>query len=308
MSDVQTPAPAVEPQQAAAPAPAPAPAAAPGVADALAAQQAPMMADGTDGGPDTRDFRALWEREKNERIRERNLYRPAQRIMDGLEQDQIESLQGLAEMARAGDASGIVEWALATAQNLSGQDLAALAAARNAQYQQQQYAPQPGQYPGQQFPPQPGQFQQPGQFPQQQVPGQPPQFQRVPGGFGLAEPQAKDQAEVVREMVQAELRTAEMRQQIVSELQAAGYTPNDPLGQAVIRHAMMNGVTVTEAAKWLNSQLAARQQQAQGALAAAGAETPQPAPVGAPAANAPATLSPKESAMARLQSLRNGAQ
>lgn len=277
------------------------PAAAPGVADALAGQQAPVVPDA--GGAPPPDYKAYWEQEKAERIRERNLYKPAQRILEGLDPDQLSALQGLAEMTRAGDAQGIVEWALATAQNVSGNDLASLVAARqqNPYGQQQPQFPQQqmpqGQFPGQQFPQQPGQF--PQQFPQQTP--------QVPGGFNLAPQSQPDVAELVTQKVAEVMAVNEAKAQVRSELQAAGYTPEDPFGQAIIRHAMQTGVRIPEAAAWLSAQLAARAALQQQALAAAGAAVPTPAVNGAPAGAQPTgEMTPKQSAIARLTAGRNG--
>ena len=280
------------------------PAAAPGVADALAGQQAPVAPDA--GGAPPADYKAYWEQEKAERIRERNLYKPAQRILEGLDPDQLSALQGLAEMTRAGDAQGIVEWALATAQNVSGNDLASLVAARqqNPYGQQQPQFPQQqmpqGQFPGQQFPQQ-------GQFSQQPFPQQGQQVPQVPGGFNLGQQQPPDVAELVTQKIAEVMAVNEAKAQVRSELQAAGYTPEDPFGQAIIRHAMQTGVRIPEAAAWLSEQLAARAALQQQALAAAGAAVPPPAVNGAPAGAQPTgEMTPKQSAIARLTAGRNG--
>lgn len=250
-------------------------------AAAAAAAAPPPPADpgpppAADGAPV--DYKAYWEQEKAERIRERNLYRPVQRIVEGLDPEQVAAIQNLAEMARAGDVNGIVDWSLETATNLTGADLASIAAQRTQ-----------ARIAGQQQPPA---FQQP-------APQQPSQ-----GGFNVPPPQPAPPAniEAIIEQKVAEAQTiAQIRQQVTSELNAAGYSPDDAFGQAIIRHAQMNRVPVAEAITWFNGQLAARQQATQQALAAAAGQVPAPAPTGAPAGSAPSGATTRDKIIARVE-------
>jgi nucleotide-binding universal stress UspA family protein len=208
------------------------------------------------------DYQALLEQEKAHRVRERNLYRDAQRILGDLDDGSVNAIKALAEMVRRGDTDGITEWALATAQNVSGKDLAEMIAAR------QQSPAEPAPLVGQQQAPAP----------------------------------AAPSPDQIREMVAEQVRVQNLAAQITAEMQSAGYAPGDPAGQVIIQYARANGVPINEAIEWFEADAAARVAQRQQRLAQVAAQTPAPAPDGAPAATEPAKdLTPAEKAMARLR-------
>lgn len=214
------------------------------------------------------DYRALWEQEKSERIKERNLYRPVQRILSDLDTESVSAISALAEMVRRGDTEGITEWSLATAQNVSGKDLAAIIAAR-----------QNGQAPA-----------------------------AAPGATSQAPeaPQQVIDPEMIRRMVEEtaaeQVRVSSLAERISAEMAQAGYTPRDPAGQVIIQYARQNNVPINDAIEWFEADAAARVAQRNQRLAQVAAATPAPAPDGAPAGTAPAPdMSPKDKAMARLR-------
>ena len=241
-----------------------APIAAPAAPPADPAASAPVVA------PEL-DFKALYDQEKAERIKERNLYRPAQQALRDLDEPTVQAITSLAEMARSGDTDAIVEWSLATAQNLTGSDLATVIAAR-------QNAGTPTPAP-QAAAPQPGGF--------QQQPGQAP-----------IDHETINQR--IREGVQSEMHAANLRQQITSEIAAAGYDVGTPTGLAIIRYAQASNGTVAEAIKAIEADVVANTARRQQALAAAAGQVPGVAPAGAAPGSAPADMTNRERALNRL--------
>lgn len=212
------------------------------------------------------DYKALWEQEKSERIKERNLYRPVQRILSDLDTESVSAISALAEMVRRGDTEGITEWSLATAQNVSGKDLAAIIAAR-----------QNGQQPT--------------------TIGQPAAEPPAPASFDPAQIE-----EMVQKAAAEQVRVAALAAQIKSELDSSGYAQGDPATQVIIQYARQNNVPINEAIEWFETDAAAKVAQRNQRLAQVAATTPPPAPDGAPAGTAPAPdMSPKDKAILRLR-------
>lgn len=222
--------------------------------------------------PPTQDYQALWEREKNERIAEREKYKPFAQVLDQLDPDARSAILGLASAAAAQDVDSIAEWSAQTYRNLKGSDVAAMIA-------QQQNGQQP---PAMQAP-----VAQP----------EPSQQQYLT---------AEQAAEIARQQAQQLLSTQQMAQQIGQKLDAAGYPAQSAGGRTIIEYAKSTGLPIDDAIAWYhNENLAMWQRQAQAGQQAAGALPPN-APVGAPAANAaPTNLSPREAAIARLSANRN---
>lgn len=211
------------------------------------------------------DYRALWEQEKSERIKERNLYRPVQRILSDLDTESVTAISALADMVRRGDTEGITEWSLATAQNVTGKDLAAIIAAR-----------QNGQAPADQ---------------PQSAPATPQQ---------VIDPEMIRQ--MVAETAAEQVRVSNLAERISATMEQAGYTPRDPAGQVIIQYARQNNVPINEAIEWFEADAASRVAQRNQRLAQVAAATPAPAPDGTPAATAPAPdMTPRDKAMARLR-------
>jgi len=214
------------------------------------------------------DYRALWEQEKSERIKERNLYRPVQRILSDLDTESVSAISALADMVRRGDTEGITEWSLATAQNVTGKDLAAIIAAR-----------QNGQAPS--------------------TIGQPAAEPTAPAQQQFDPAQIK---QMVQEAAAEQVRVASLAAQIKSELDSSGYAQGDPATQVIIQYARQNNVPINEAIEWFEADATAKVAQRNQRLAQVAAATPAPAPDGAPAATAPAPdMTPRDKAMARLR-------
>lgn len=231
------------------------------------------------------DYKALWEQEKSERIRERNLYKPVQQMLRDLDDDAVSAISNLTELARRGDTEGIIDWSLSTAQNVSGSDLAALIARRQGT-----------------------QVQTP-MIPQQQAPATPaPVLQQQ--GIPNAETQRALDVETARQIAREEAAEFAKVQAAISQVTAvldqAGYPVDSPAGQTIIHWANVNGKSPQEAIAWYNADLDARAAARTAALAAAANGTPQPAPTGAPAGSSPvANMTPSQRALERLRSGNN---
>lgn len=223
-----------------------------------------------------KDYETLYKQEVQERIRERNLYRPVQQILRDLDENTVQAIQNLADLARNGDTSGIVDWSLATAQNLSGGDLASVIAAR----QTGNAAPQ--QQPQQEL----------AQTIQQQAPAIDPEMMRA----------------MIQQEAAQQFRVQTLVQQITSELAQAGYDPADPSGQTIIRYAQINNVPIKDATQWFESDVQQRVISRASAAAGVAAQTPQLAPTGSAPGSAPSNMTPAEAAKARLEGYRRGVQ
>ena len=210
-----------------------------------------------------------------ERIRERNLYRPVQQMLRDLDDGTVQAIQSLADLARNGDTSGIVDWSIATAQNLSGGDLASVIAAR-------QTGNAPQQQPQQEL----------AQTIQQQAPAIDPDMMRA----------------MIQQEAAQQFRVQTLVQQITSELNNAGYDPSDPSGQTIIRYAQVNNVPIKDATTWFEQDVQAKVVARASAAAGAAAQTPQLAPSGSAPGSAPSGMTPAEAARARLEGYNRGAQ
>jgi hypothetical protein len=224
-----------------------------------------------------KDFESLYKQEVQERIRERNLYRPVQQMLRDLDDGTVQAIQSLADLARNGDTSGIVDWSIATAQNLSGGDLASAIAARQAGG-----APQSSQYQQQEL----------AQTIQQQAPSIDPDMMRA----------------MIQQEAAQQFRVQTLVQQITSELNSSGYEPSDPSGQTIIRYAQVNNVPIKDATAWFEQDVQAKVIARASAAAGAAAQTPQLAPSGSAPGSAPSGMTPAEAARARLEGYNRGAQ
>lgn len=224
-----------------------------------------------------KDYKALYEQEVQERTKERNLYRPVQRIMQDLAEDDIAALTDLADRVRGRDVNGIVDWSLATAQNVTGaSDLAQLIAQRQNQ--------PTGQAPL-------------GQTPTVQPTAPTPQQ-------GIQQP-TLDHQEVQR-LVQQQLREQmalqEQRTIITNQLTDAGYPPQTAAGQTIIQYAAQNNTDIPTAVAWYEKDIqSVALERARQAAGAAGS-VPQPAPQGAPAPAPAQNMTPQERVAARVRS------
>ena len=79
------------------------------------------------------DYKALYEAEAiktADLIKQRNFLKPAQRMLEGLDQEARDELIALGQLAAKGDREAMIEWTLSTAEGLSGKDIAELIAER----------------------------------------------------------------------------------------------------------------------------------------------------------------------------------
>ena len=213
--------------------------------------------------------RDWFEKEKQNNIRLRNLYKRGDDLLRELDEPSQEAIVAIAEMARNRDVDGIIDWALGTVENLSGGDVAAAIARR-----------QGGQVP------QP--FQQ-----QPQRPG----FNQAPD---VAPLDRDEVARMVQEQARQIVRQEQLRTHVESQMRAAGYAPEHPAGQAILRYASVNNAPLEDAIQWFENDLATRMAARQQALTGAAGQVPPPSPTGAPAAGEGVNMTPRERAIRRL--------
>lgn len=198
------------------------------------------------------DYQARYQEEKDGRIRERNLYRPAKQLLDGLDADQQNAMLSIAEMARTGDTDGIVAWALDTATNLSGGDLAAAIAKRQAAGTQQAAAPAT----------------------QQPAAGLDPDTV----------------ARMINDTLTQRENVAQGKAFVSAELAKGGFDLDSAHGATIVRYCQQNGLPPADGVAWYKGELGRLMQSQQAAApgAAAAVALAQAAPTGAPAGGAPA--------------------
>lgn len=195
------------------------------------------------------DFEAMYRKEVEGRIAERNLYKPAQQMLNGLTDGAKAEVLKLAQMAQAGDTQAIVDWALMTAQDVSQKDLASLIAERQTQENDDQ-KPQPG-------------------MTAQEV----------------AEMVRNETARTLQEHSVRQQGEARVRQ----ELSALGYDLDSAAGMTIINRAVALGCDVGEATKWFEGDVEKTFAERARNAAAAAATVPGTAPNGTPAATVPDT-------------------
>lgn len=244
----------------------------PTVAETIAAGQAvaPAVAP-QQPGESVVDWQARHAAEVADRVRERNLYKPATRLLEGLTADQQRALIDLAERVRDGDSEAILDWSEQTIAAVGG---GASAADVIAARQQARHAATTAAATG--------------------VPAAPP----TPAGVT---------PEQIQALVEQGINANTLRQQVQTTLATAGFPMGTAAGDVILRHCYLNrdaGMTPEQGIEWYRGELAKHAGGVQ-AAAAAGAQAatiPAPSPVGAAAAGAPAAhLSPRERALLRLQ-------
>lgn len=221
------------------------------------------------------DWQAKYQSEVGYRQQERNLYRPAMQMLKDLSEDERAAVIGLTEAIRAGDYETVVNWSLATAENVSGRPVTELVAARQqgsgmAATADIGSSPQPA----------------PAAAPQQQMPD-------VQALIAAAQEAARYEA-------QSTVRTQQFISDYTRQMNDAGFNPATAEGQEIIRLAkaydgdMGRAINVFRAEQSLQSQAAA-------AAAGVAGQIPAPAPSGAPMSATPASqLSPREKMMNRI--------
>lgn len=223
---------------------------------------------------DAAGWEARYRTEVTDRIKERNLYKPAQRLLADLDDGSREELIRLAEMARNQDGDGIVAWAEGTIAAISGKDIAQLVADR-------QKAAGLGQAPTPETPPSGTPAPEPGMTPTQ-----------------VADMVRKEMADA------AALEAGRVR--VRDELAKGGYTENSPQGQTIINYAWANKADVPTAIAWYENETATSALDRARAAAGATGQVPSPAPAGAPVGAIPNNASPRELAIARLNADQSG--
>jgi|GEM_PF-1700746 len=231
-------------------APAPDPAAAPA---APAAPEAP------------KDYQSLYQQEVQERIKERERYKPFAQTYGALDQASQQAILALAQAAAEGDTDAIAAWSASTYRNLTGAEIAAQVAAA-------QTAPAGAPAPS---------------------PIAPAADDKPQGPAGMT-------PEQVEQMVQQITRREAIVQQISSELAAAGHTPTSPAGRTIIAYAQQTQLPIADAVAWYNADITAQYARMVAGGQQVAAATPPPAPAGAPATAAP-NATPAQRALARLQ-------
>jgi hypothetical protein len=213
----------------------------------------------------------VYDREVEDRKRERNLYKPYATVFAPLAPEQREAILGMAEMVGLNDTEGIIDWSLSTAENVSGKTHAELIAARQAA-----------------------------------TPVGTPSVAAVPGeqqpvtAPGLTADEVRRILEEDRAKVQRQMGTQEQIRVFTEKMTAAGITPASDEGAEVIEMCRAYRGDMDKALRVfkLGQQDAAN---AAAATAVAAGQTPAPAPNGTPAPNAPAEgLTHRQKVMARL--------
>jgi hypothetical protein len=189
------------------------------------------------------DYEALYRNEVQERQKERNLFKPAQRMLNDLDESARAAVLQLAELAKAGDPDAIVEWALYQAEQVSGKDVASIVAARQAATDKAN--------------------------PDAVVDKPTPGLSR------------EEVEEITRNITQTEARRAEGVRVINAQLEAAGYTPNSAPAKTIISYCVDNDLDLPDGIKWFNSDVElSALERAQRAAAAGADATGTPAPQG----------------------------
>ena len=222
----------------------------------------PPAAPAAPGAPEApKDYQALYQQEVQERIREREKYKPFAQTLGRLDPQQAQAMLALAEAAANGDTDAIAEWSASTYRNLTGAEIAAQVAAA-------QTAPAAGQ----------------------------PAAPAAPDAPLTAEQIAAQVTDILRR----ENAQAQLVAQIESELTQAGHVVGSPAARTIIAYAQQTRLPVKDAIAWYNNDLQAQWARVAAAGAAVAGGVPPVAPAGAPAGPI-AGASPRDRALSRLQ-------
>jgi hypothetical protein len=243
-------------------------------------ETAPPPAD--TGEPTTpEEWRAKYERATQAHIRERNLWKPVAQSFRDLDDGERNALFALADAVRNGDADAIVDWSLATAENVSGKGVADLIASRQSSQSMGETtsissaAQRATEQPAAQL--------------------DPVDIQKM-----VADALVADRAQQARQAEQDRIIG-----EFTTQMRAGGYEPGSPAGRAIIQICRENGGDMGLAIQTFNSDVLAQAQSAARAVAGAAGQTPAPSPNGVPVGSMPVDLSPKERMKMRLSS-QNG--
>lgn len=226
------------------------------------------------------EWKAKYEAEVQGRVKERNIYRPATRLLADLDDSERDALLGLAEMVRNGDVEGITNWSIQTAENVTGKSAAELIAARQAAA---------GQAPTNIA----------STTPETTAPPAPASADEI----ARAVQEALDQREQARE---AQARQQAMVETMSQQMRAAGFEPSSAAGQTIIRYCRETG-DMEQAIEMFRKDVLATVMASATATAAAAGQVPPPAPNGSAPSMAPAeNLTPRQLMLNRLSGMRTG--
>lgn len=213
------------------------------------------------------DWEARYKAEVQDRIKEREKYKPFAQTVDALDPNSKQAILDLAAAAAAGDTDAVAEWSAATYKNLTGSEIAAKIAA------------------------------------QQQAPATPASLAPAPApapAGSLSGVTPEQIAEMVRKETERAMAHTAQVQAITSELAQAGFPVESPGGQAIIAYAQKARLPIADAVTWYRNDLNEQFTRMQQAGSAAAAGIPTPAPTGSAAAPGPSGATPGEKAIARL--------
>lgn len=243
------------------------------VADTIAAGQAvaPQVTP-QQPGESRGDFEARYNAEVADRIKERNLYKPATRLLADLTPDQQAAIMDLAERVRNGDTEGILDWNEQTIASVGGGTSAADVIAARQQARRAAEGAATAAANGDQ-----------------------------------PAPTAGMTAEQVQALVEQGIAARDLRTQVQATLAAANFPMGSAAGDVILRHCYLNreaGMTPEQGIEWYRGELAKHTGASTAAATTVAAATvlPATAPTGAAPAGAPAAhLKPAEKALLRLQ-------
>lgn len=223
------------------------------------------------------DYESKYRQEVEHRERERRLYRPVAKVIEGLADTDRDAIVALADAVRAGDSDAVVNWALQSAEAVSGKSVADLIAER------QKASAAPVDIGGKSDAP----------------------------AVGVAPEQITDIVKAALAERDAELERRARVQALIStmegEMRESGFEPRSDDGREIIR--MARALAARDGSQpdiklAIRVYQTAKQAEAAGLANAAevAGSIPPPAPAGAPAGSAPANLTSRERVMARLSS------
>lgn len=217
------------------------------------------------------DWEAKYRAEVEDRIKERERYKPFAQSLGALDDQTRAAILDLTEAVAVQDFDRVTAWTEGTYRNLTGGDLATAIAQR-----QQAGTAAPAA--------------------QQGIAAPPPPPEVTPDYIN----------DVVARQVEERLRIQTAVQQIRTELTTAGYQPESAAGQTIIGYARQTGKPIGEAVAWFEADV--QQQIAARAAAAAQAagQVPPPAPAGTPPAMAAVGATPRDKAINRLLGQQGG--
>lgn len=198
------------------------------------------------------DYQALYEaelRKTADLINQRNLLKPAQTLLNNLDEGSKAAIMELAEAARAGDTEAILEWNLRTIQQVSGKDAATLIAERQQREGLTGAAPTP-----------------------------------TPDVKYLT---AEEAERIADQRIAARDTMQQQQAQVAQQLATHGYKLDSAVGETIIRYAVQTNCPLADAVTWFENDMATTALERARAAAAAGQAIPGTSPTGVPVATTP---------------------